>query len=213
MACFRENPAPGHPPHGELRGQCPPPSLPGIPHGAGRPEQMGHHPRPEARWQVLWVDQAVSPTAEGGLCGRFALGGGEKHGQVSRSFHGFPNSAITRPAQSLKKQPALGFPEPGLNRCHLLGTNCLESRVLFNEMCKTSSPLPRALLCAAQRREHSRTPESSLCFAIPQALRFKRVLNLANTFPLSLEGKKKKPTSKNTLHWALYFCDGNNSFS
>lgn len=123
----------------ELWGQCPLPFLPGLPHGAGRPEQSGHGPRPKlagTTWQSVGggaVDRAVSPIVEGGLCGLFAVSSEEKHGPVSTNFHGFPNSAITRPVQSLKKQPALGFPRPGLNTGHLLGTNCLECHVLFNE--------------------------------------------------------------------------------
>lgn len=110
MACLRENPAPGHPCHGELWGRCPPLFLPGSHMWLESWSRGATIPRPKAPWHVLWVDQAVPSTAESGLCGQFALGGREKHRQVSTNFHGFPNSAITRPAQSLKKQPALGFP-------------------------------------------------------------------------------------------------------
>lgn len=49
VACFRKKhpPPTGNLSHGELWGQCPPPSLPGLPHGAGRLEQTGHGPGPK----------------------------------------------------------------------------------------------------------------------------------------------------------------------
>lgn len=104
---------------------------------------------------------------------------------------------------SLKKPPVLGFPQPGSNRCPLLGANCLESRVFFTRMWKTTSPSPRAVLCVAERRETCSLRKAQFRPSLPQLFRFKRFLHLATALPLSLEGKNKTPPAK--IHYTGHY--------
>lgn len=87
-----------------------------------------------------------------------------------------------QPPVPLKKQPASGFPTPVPNRCHLLGTHSSESRVCVY-WCHLSTP--HMVPSVPQRCERAISDSRK-----PQPFKFKWVPNLANTFPLSLEGGK-----------------------
>lgn len=80
--------------------------------------------------------QVVPPTTEHGLLPARAAcpqQQGEMRADFQRCFGSLTNLSDYTACSSLKKQPAFGFPTSGLNGCHLLRTNHLESCVLFQE--------------------------------------------------------------------------------